>query len=52
LSFFYADLSTKDNASYSRDEAISSKEEYLLLQGFRVLKPKKHKAILWLIAEG
>ncbi|EJF80290.1 hypothetical protein MCQ_00503, partial [Candidatus Bartonella washoeensis Sb944nv] len=52
LSFFYADLSTKDNAAYPSDEAISSKEEYLLLQGFRVLKPKKQKAILWLIAEG
>ncbi|WP_317994075.1 helix-turn-helix domain-containing protein [Bartonella gliris] len=50
ISFFYADLATKENAPYSGDEGIASKEEYVLLKNFRVLKPKKQKAILWLIA--
>ncbi|SSZ39409.1 transcriptional repressor DicA [Bartonella grahamii] len=44
-SFFYTDLSTKENAS-TCDERISSKEEQILLKSFRELKPKKQKAIL------
>ncbi len=46
LPFFYADLSTKENALYYCDERISSKEEHILLKSFRELKPKKQKAIL------
>ncbi len=48
ISFFYTDLSTKENAS-TCDERISSKEEQVLLKSFRELKPKKQKAILCLI---
>ncbi len=50
-SFFYTDISQKRNISYSCDEGISSKEEYFFLRGFRKLKPKKQKAILWLVSE-
>ncbi len=46
ISFFYTDLSTKDNVLYCCDERISSKEEHILLKSFRELKPKKQKAIL------
>ncbi len=49
ISFFYADLSTKENVLYCCDEGISSKEEHILLKSFRELKPKKQKAILCLI---
>ncbi len=49
ISFFYTDLSTKENALYPCDERISSKEEQVLLKSFRELKPKKQKAILRLI---
>ncbi|WP_375667711.1 helix-turn-helix domain-containing protein [Bartonella sp. CL435QHHD] len=49
ISFFYSDLSTKENALYPCDERISSKEEHILLKSFRELKPKKQKAILCLI---
>ncbi|WP_406604173.1 helix-turn-helix domain-containing protein [Bartonella gliris] len=49
ISFFYADISKKEDAAYHHDEEISSKEEYQLLKGFRVLKPEKQKAILRLI---
>ncbi|WP_455465731.1 helix-turn-helix domain-containing protein [Bartonella sp. B39] len=49
LSFFHTDISTKENASYHHDDRIPSKIEYLLLQGFRVLKPEKQKTILQLI---
>ncbi|WP_409361075.1 helix-turn-helix domain-containing protein [Bartonella heixiaziensis] len=52
LSFFYTDLSPKENAPTHDDEAISSKEEHILLKSFRMLQPKKRKAILWLISEG
>ncbi|WP_375625358.1 helix-turn-helix domain-containing protein [Bartonella sp. MU37NMGALS] len=48
ISFFYADLSTKENVSTCDDE-IGSKEEQVLLKSFRELKPKKQKAILRLI---
>lgn len=50
ISFFYTDISEKRNISYPYDEGISSKE-YCLLRGFRQLKPKKQKAILWLVSE-
>ncbi|WP_375675892.1 helix-turn-helix domain-containing protein [Bartonella sp. CL42QHWL] len=46
IAFFYADLSTKENALYYCDERIGSKEEHILLKSFRELKPKKQKAIL------
>ncbi|WP_330168760.1 helix-turn-helix transcriptional regulator [Bartonella grahamii] len=49
MSFFYADLSTKENALDPCDEGIVSKEEHILLKSFRELKPKKRKAILCLI---
>ncbi|WP_375651921.1 helix-turn-helix domain-containing protein [Bartonella sp. LB28NMGDW] len=48
ISFFYTDLSTKENVSTCDDE-IGSKEEQVLLKSFRELKPKKQKAILRLI---
>ncbi len=51
ISFFYTDISQKRNILYCYDEGISSKEEYSLLRGFRQLKPKKQKAILWLVSE-
>ncbi|MCZ2159171.1 XRE family transcriptional regulator, partial [Bartonella sp. 220] len=51
ITFFYTDISTKENTSYHSDEGISNKEEYLLLRNFRVLKAKKRKALLWLISE-
>ncbi|UTO28134.1 helix-turn-helix domain-containing protein [Bartonella harrusi] len=51
ITFFYTEISTKENISYPLDEGISSKEEYLLLKSFRMLKTKKQKAILWLISE-
>ncbi|WP_375633379.1 MULTISPECIES: helix-turn-helix domain-containing protein [unclassified Bartonella] len=50
ISFFYADLSTKENALYCCDEGIASKEEHILLKSFRELKPQKQKAILCLIS--
>ncbi|WP_375611656.1 MULTISPECIES: helix-turn-helix domain-containing protein [unclassified Bartonella] len=46
ISFFYSDLSTKENVLYCCDDEISSKEEHILLKSFRELKPKKQKAIL------
>ncbi|WP_039761303.1 helix-turn-helix domain-containing protein [Bartonella queenslandensis] len=51
ISFFYTDISKKENFSSPYEEGISSKEEYFLLKGFRQLNSKKQKAILWLIAE-
>ncbi len=51
ISFFYANLSTTENASYPSDEGIASKEEYVLLKSFRVLQPKKQKAVLRFISE-
>ncbi|WP_455465862.1 helix-turn-helix domain-containing protein [Bartonella sp. B39] len=50
LSFFYRDLSPKGNTPYHCDEAISSKEEHILLKSFRMLKLKKRKAILPLLS--
>ncbi|WP_375705083.1 helix-turn-helix domain-containing protein [Bartonella sp. AA86SXKL] len=46
ISFFYTDLSTKEDVLYCCDEGIASKEEHILLKSFRELKPKKQKAIL------
>ncbi|WP_273719325.1 MULTISPECIES: helix-turn-helix transcriptional regulator [Bartonella] len=55
ISFFYADLSatdlaTKENPSHHNQDTYSEKE-YLLLKNFRELKPKKQKAILWLLSD-
>ncbi|VEJ45841.1 helix-turn-helix domain-containing protein [Bartonella vinsonii] len=49
ISFFYTDLSTKEDAYH--DEKILNKAEYLLLKGFRVLKPERQKAILRLVSD-
>ncbi len=54
MSFFYADLATKENlstnASHCEQETYSEKEQ-ALLKNFRELKTKKQKAILWLISD-
>ncbi|PIT69130.1 helix-turn-helix domain-containing protein [Bartonella tribocorum] len=61
ISFFYADLLAADlatkedlvpekNVSYS-DQNITSEKEHALLKNFRELKPKKQKAILWLLSD-
>ncbi|WP_273758199.1 helix-turn-helix domain-containing protein [Bartonella sp. AU55XJBT] len=49
ISFFYADIMPKQQPPYHHDEAISSREEYLLLKRFRVLTTVKQKAILQLL---
>ncbi|EJF78462.1 hypothetical protein MCO_00646 [Bartonella sp. DB5-6] len=51
LTFFYADILTKQESPYQHDEIISSREEYLLLKRFRVLTSVKQRAILQLIAD-
>ncbi|UJM33582.1 helix-turn-helix domain-containing protein [Bartonella henselae] len=51
ISFFYADISTKEHVSYPRNKGISNKEEDFLLKSFRELKPKKQKAILCLLSD-
>ncbi|MBX4335218.1 helix-turn-helix domain-containing protein [Bartonella raoultii] len=51
ITFFYADISTKQHTPPHYDEVISSKEEYLLLKSFRVLTSGKQKAILKLISD-
>ncbi|MCZ2157990.1 helix-turn-helix domain-containing protein [Bartonella sp. 220] len=51
LSFFYAEIFTKQQPPYPHDEIISSKEEYLLLKSFRVLNSVKQRAILQLISD-
>ncbi|ACS51841.1 transcriptional regulator [Bartonella grahamii as4aup] len=50
ISFFYADITTKENASHYDQETYSEKE-HALLKNFRELKAKKQKAILWLISD-
>ncbi|UNE53848.1 helix-turn-helix domain-containing protein [Bartonella machadoae] len=56
MSFFYADIvtkediATKENASYHNQETYSEKEQ-ALVKNFRELKAKKQKAILWLISD-
>ncbi|OLL54914.1 DNA-binding protein [Bartonella henselae] len=51
ISFFSADISTKEHVSYPRNKGISNKEEDFLLKSFRELKPKKQKAILCLLSD-
>ncbi|WP_375703255.1 helix-turn-helix domain-containing protein [Bartonella sp. AD13SXNS] len=51
VSFFYADIITKQQPSYHHEEIASSTEEYLLLKRFRVLTSIKQKAILQLLAD-
>ncbi|WP_212112566.1 helix-turn-helix domain-containing protein [Bartonella queenslandensis] len=51
VSFFYADIITKQHPSYHHDEIISSTEEYQLLKKFRVLTIAKQKAILLLLSD-
>ncbi|PIT68385.1 helix-turn-helix domain-containing protein [Bartonella tribocorum] len=67
MSFFYADLLTadlatkedlvsEDNVSHhdqniTSKQDITSEKEQTLLRKFRELKPKKQKAILWLISD-
>ncbi|CAK02388.1 transcriptional regulator [Bartonella tribocorum CIP 105476] len=51
ISFFYADIITKQHALSSHDEIISNTEEYLLLKRFRTLTTVKRKAFLQLIMD-
>ncbi|PIT69253.1 helix-turn-helix domain-containing protein [Bartonella tribocorum] len=51
VSFFYADVITKQHTLSPHDEVISSIEEYMLLKRFRTLTSIKQRAILQLIAD-
>ncbi|PIT70500.1 helix-turn-helix domain-containing protein [Bartonella tribocorum] len=51
ISFFYADIITKQQPPYHHDEIISSTEEYQMLKKFRVLTTVKKKAILQLLSD-
>ncbi len=54
ISFFYADIATKENLSTHAahyDQETYSEKEHSLLKNFRELQPKKQKAILWLISD-
>ncbi len=56
ISFFYADIATKEDISTKentplRDQETYSEKEHTLLKNFRDLQPKKQKAILWLISD-
>ncbi|WP_212112932.1 helix-turn-helix domain-containing protein [Bartonella queenslandensis] len=61
ISFFYAnllaaDLATKEDlvsqeSLPNHDQETYSEKEHVLLKNFRELKPKKQKAILWLISD-
>ncbi len=56
MSFFYADIVTKEDVSVEkiashRDQETYSEKEHSLLKNFRELQPKKQKAILWLISD-
>ncbi|WP_273783377.1 helix-turn-helix domain-containing protein [Bartonella sp. AU15XJBT] len=51
ISFFYADIITKQQPPYHHDEVISNTEEYLLLKRFRTLTTVKRKAFLQLIMD-
>ncbi|WP_375650446.1 helix-turn-helix domain-containing protein [Bartonella sp. OT172YNZD] len=51
VSFFYADIITKQQPPYPHDEIASSTEEYLLLKRFRVLTSIKQRAILQLLSD-
>ncbi|ACS51942.1 transcriptional regulator [Bartonella grahamii as4aup] len=50
ITFFYADIITKQQPPYHHDEIASSTEEYLLLKRFRTLTTVKKKAFLQLIS--
>ncbi|GAA4665303.1 hypothetical protein GCM10023262_12730 [Bartonella pachyuromydis] len=50
VSFFYANIATKEKTTNLHDDRISSKAESLLLKNFRMLTRKKQKAILHLIS--
>ncbi|WP_082249207.1 helix-turn-helix domain-containing protein [Bartonella henselae] len=51
VSFFYADISKKEDTLYPDNDRISNKAEHLLLKNFRGLNPKKQRAILRLISD-
>ncbi|WP_375637695.1 MULTISPECIES: helix-turn-helix domain-containing protein [unclassified Bartonella] len=56
MSFFYADIVTKEDVSVEKnashyDQETYSEKEHSLLKNFRELQPKKQKAILWLISD-
>ncbi|WP_273723822.1 helix-turn-helix domain-containing protein [Bartonella sp. AU18XJBT] len=51
VSFFYADIITKQQPPYHHDEIASSTEEYLLLKRFRTLTTVKKIAFLQLISD-
>ncbi|WP_375614722.1 MULTISPECIES: helix-turn-helix domain-containing protein [unclassified Bartonella] len=56
ISFFYADIATKEDLPTKEtllhhDQYTYSEKEHTLLKNFRELKPKKQKAILWLISD-
>ncbi|WP_375683332.1 helix-turn-helix domain-containing protein [Bartonella sp. AP3QHHD] len=56
ISFFYADIVTKEDVSVEKiashhDQETYSEKENTLLKNFRELQPKKQKAILWLISD-
>ncbi|WP_375671966.1 MULTISPECIES: helix-turn-helix domain-containing protein [unclassified Bartonella] len=56
ISFFYADIVTKEDVSVEEntshyDQETYSEKEHSLLKNFRELQPKKQKAILWLISD-
>ncbi|WP_375692910.1 helix-turn-helix domain-containing protein [Bartonella sp. AP213QHHD] len=55
ISFFYADIVTKEDVSVEKiashhDQETYSEKEHSLLKNFRELQPKKQKAISWLIS--
>ncbi len=50
ITFFYADIVTKEN-SLLHDQDTYSEKEHALLKNFRELEAKKQKAILWLISD-
>ncbi|WP_273721609.1 MULTISPECIES: helix-turn-helix domain-containing protein [unclassified Bartonella] len=51
IHFFYMDIATKETLSQQSYAEIFSEKETLLLKNFRELKPKKQKALLWLISD-
>ncbi len=56
ISFFYADIATKENLPTKdtllhHNQETYSEKEHTLLKNFRELQPKKQKAILWLISD-
>nr|WP_275064960.1 MULTISPECIES: helix-turn-helix transcriptional regulator [unclassified Bartonella] len=51
IHFFYMDIATKETLSQQSYAEIFSEKETLLVKNFRELKPKKQKALLWLISD-